>query len=587
MPDFLDFLTLTNLQLRRLLHSDLEIVYGWFLNWGWTLSAFFGLAIWLKRTVVHHKGIANLILVLALFCGPLQMFPVGYAWGWVANAFGTYPDPAIDWVSLLNRPFLHGLTLSVGLSAGFLIWRWFIPAVSSLLNGFTKSSDQARAERTDIRTVGQMMPKAKSFNPTYKFKKDQIFLGYGVNGCPNYVPYDTFRTSHVDLIGTTGAGKGIAASVLLAQAARHGEAIFVLDPKNDEWAPHVLQRVAEELDVPFYLVDLRGENEFAQMCNGAAQLEIEEMLIAGFGLADRGGDSDFYRLSDRRAAKSISAILARGQSWLDVIRSDEFQVWRKDAPSFTAKFEELAAVGALFGSGTKPLAEIIQTGGICYFVGSMRNQAVITAQRMLTIRIVQLCEGRNRSVAQRPVCLFLDELKYHISRPTMEALGAARDKGLHIILAHQALDDLRDCPTDLDPQAIVGAIVENCKIKICYRVQNPETAAWIAKMTGKIQVDDETRTVRRNAALAQEIDSTKTVRQSERHYIDENMLLQLPERVAVVLTPTEIAQLVSIQPIQVEKSPLILSGTPPANNYSLTKEFTDPFDPLNWENGRC
>ncbi|WP_223954527.1 hypothetical protein, partial [Aeromonas caviae] len=35
---------------------------------------------------------------------------------------------------------------------------------------------------------------------------------------PVYVPYDQWRKSHVQVIGTTGAGKGVASAVLLSQA---------------------------------------------------------------------------------------------------------------------------------------------------------------------------------------------------------------------------------------------------------------------------------------------------------------------------------------------------------------------------------
>src|SRR5690606_25282153 len=160
MTDLLNFLTLTSLELRQFLHPDLEIVYGWFLNWGWTLSFFTAVAFWLRVTAIRYKGIANLILVLVIILGPLQSWFVGCLWGWVANAFGTYPDGTINWVSLLERPILHLIACLAGLLAGFLIFRQFIPAIYSLLDTCTKSSNQARAVRTDIRTVGEMMPKA-------------------------------------------------------------------------------------------------------------------------------------------------------------------------------------------------------------------------------------------------------------------------------------------------------------------------------------------------------------------------------------------------------------------------------------------
>jgi len=123
-------------------------------------------------------------------------------------------------------------------------------------------------------------------------------------------------------------------------------------------------------------------------------------------------------------------------------------------------------------------------------------------------------------------------LKYHLSRPALEGLGAARDKGMHLILAHQSLGDLRDCPADLDAEAVVDGVVENCRLRVAYRVINPETAEWLAAMSGEILVDDETRRVERNAAGSEVMDHERTVRQATRYLVDVNMLLNLPDHEA-------------------------------------------------------
>ncbi len=106
---------------------------------------------------------------------------------------------------------------------------------------------------------------------------------------------------------------------------------------------------------------------------------------------------------------------------------------------------------------------------------------------MILTRLIQIAETRDRiNSTPRTVAIFLDELKYHLSRPALEGLGTARDKGVHIFMAFQAIDDLRDCPSDLNGDAVIGAIIENAKFKLIYKIQNPETAEWAAKMTGSI-----------------------------------------------------------------------------------------------------
>lgn len=46
---------------------------------------------------------------------------------------------------------------------------------------------------------------------------------------------------HIQACGTTGSGKGVFMGSLSAQCALNGEAVIVIDPKDDEWFPHVAQ----------------------------------------------------------------------------------------------------------------------------------------------------------------------------------------------------------------------------------------------------------------------------------------------------------------------------------------------------------
>ncbi len=122
------------------------------------------------------------------------------------------------------------------------------------------------------------------------------------------------------------------------------------------------------------------------------------------------------------------------------------------------------------------------------------------------------------------------------------------------MLAHQSLGDLKDCTKDLNPDAVVDAVVENCRIKICYKVQSPVTAEWLAQMSGTIQVDDESRNVKKNLAQAETVEGARSIRQADRYFIDENMLLNLPPQVSV-LYGAGLPKFVSIQPLKVPKSP--------------------------------
>lgn len=168
------------------------------------------------------------------------------------------------------------------------------------------------------------------------------------------------------------------------------------------------------------------------------------------------------------------------------------------------------------------------------------------------VRLVQICEQRDRLKPQRPVCAFLDELKYHLSKPAMEIFGAARDKGLHAIVAHQSLADLRDVPSDLDADAVVGSVIENTGLKLIYKLQDPDTAEWLARRSGTKLVDEELRKVGRNVAQSEIIDDERTLRQGETYLVDTNMLQNLPKQVAVFFSE-ELPQFVGTSPVPTEK----------------------------------
>jgi hypothetical protein len=234
----------------------------------------------------------------------------------------------------------------------------------------------------------------------------------------------------------------------------------------------------------------------------------------------------------------------------------------KKAAGFWGAYEEMAELESINADGVGiDLAEIIEQGGVVYVVGSMRNAPVMKAQRMLMIRLVQLCEKRDRMQKNRSVCVFLDELKYHLSKPAMEIFGAARDKGLHALVAHQSLADLRDVPADLDADAVVGSVIENTAIKLIYRLQDPDTAEWIAKRSGTKLVDEEVRRVGRNLAQSEILDDERMIRQAETYFVDTNMLMNLPERVAVLFSDV-LPQFIGTSPVPIEKSRLAISVTP-------------------------
>ncbi|EDM1356439.1 MFS transporter [Salmonella enterica subsp. enterica serovar Newport] len=427
--------------------------------------------------------------------------------------------------------------------------------IDNFKHGLIKKSKLERNTRTDVRKVKELLPDSTEYNPLdYIDLNKGVFIGLNKDDQPQYITIKEFRTQHAAIIGTTGSGKGVTATVLLYQAILSGEAVFVEDPKDDEWAPHVLREACKKAGKKFTLINLNKLNFQLDLLADISHEQLEEIFNAGFSLAKKGEASDFYRIKDRRAARNTAAIHEKGMTLRDLFNTDFVQSLREDVPAFFGELEEIALVNSINATNGFSLKEVFDEGGCCYIIGSTRNQKIISAQRMILTQLIQIAETRDRiNSTPRTVAIFLDELKYHLSRPALEGLGTARDKGVHIFMAFQATDDLRDCPSDLNGDSVIGAVIENAKFKLIYKIQNPETAEWAARMTGSILVDDEMRKVRTDLSLTEKVDTDRMIRQAESYYVDSNMFLNLPEKVGFVFTSTELPRATKMFQVQVKK----------------------------------
>ncbi|HYN53514.1 MAG TPA: type IV secretory system conjugative DNA transfer family protein [Methylotenera sp.] len=445
----------------------------------------------------------------------------------------------------------------LGVVIVWLIIRYGSPYIEVIKHRLTKTSSVERNRKTDIRQIGVHLPNAQNaYAPEKYFNlKRGIFFGLNEHKQPVYIPLDKWRKTHLDIIGTTGSGKGVAAGVMLTQALSSGECVIVVDPKNDEFLPHVMLKAAQEAGVPYVYIDLLAEATQWNPLQHKNANEIEELLSAGFSLGEKGTDADFYRLDDRRAARIFANLAYSNQTTL----INTLQLLIEQQPDiaeagkkFISDLEEIGLVSAVNTTQGVDLAKLMQQGAVIYVRGSMRNPRILKLQRIFVLSMIQHIEVRERESA-RHVCLFMDEFKYLISRPSLEALGAIRDKRAHVIIAHQSLGDLRDCPADLDADSVVASVNENCAIKLAYMVKDPNTADWLARMSGLILVDDEIRQVKTNAGLTETRNGERTLRQADRNLIDTNMLQALPERCAV-LFGAGLAKFFFTSPILVNKS---------------------------------
>ncbi len=586
---FLEVIEFGIFKLCLILASKLYVFTYYF---GWILSLISGLLLPIIYFDKPDKVEDDSVLRRALIALALVLIPIGvfsnFTIPYLIKFIQEYKisvDKMVQYpfYSIFNFPiFLGGIGLHI------FFRRRLTPLINKLKIASTKKTKLMRDERTDVRTIKEFLPKSIDYDPLdYIDLKKGVFVGLDVNSKPQYIPLETLQKQHLDAIGTTGAGKGVAVGLVLYQLIGADEGVFVQDPKNDEWAPHLMKAACDHYGKPFYLIDLNKHDPQLDLLAGATPEQVEELLVAGFSLAEKGDLADFYRIDDRKAARKAPQLATEEElkTLASLFNTPYVQGLQETVKAFYGKLEEMSLVGSINAEGGLNLKDVFDSGGCCYIIGSIRNAKVLIAQKMILLRIYQLAESRDRVNGKpRPIAIFLDELKYHISRAVLEGLGAIRDKGVHILMAHQSVADLRDCPADLNGDAVVGSVVENSKNKIVYKIQDPETAKWVADMSGTILVDDETRRVETSKSLTENVDGTRSIKLAERNFVDSNMLMNLPEKVSFIFTASEIAKSSVIQPVKVKKkalsiySPFVQESISSPLDESDVNEVSEPIE---------
>jgi type IV secretory pathway TraG/TraD family ATPase VirD4 len=431
--------------------------------------------------------------------------------------------------------------VGIGVVAGVLSWYIIRSVFQPWLCRVIGASMEGREDHlTDVRHIDKEIPQPLQYNPSRFFtkaqKRQKMFFGIDENRQAVYIDRQKWKKTHVQVCGPTGTGKGVMSCVCLAQSISYGDAVFVIDPKNDEFAPSVLKQECDRAGKPFTLINLNREHHGQlNLLKDISPEDLNSLFIAGFSLGEKGTDADFYKKGDRKAARLISKMAANGPITLKNlaerahIELDETVFEQSDG--FRKSLEEIAEIDSASAADSPlDIADPIKSGGCLYVVGSMEDEAIVILQKMLLLRIVQLVKNRPRNSEQRHVTIFADEIRYLMSKKLGDTLGSVRDKNCNLILAHQSLDDLRcgDVPSP-------AVVIDNTGLRWLYRSTTEEMAKWISSQTGRILVGQESVKLEQNELGAETGSRERTVRQVERNKIDTNMVQNLPDGVAVMI----------------------------------------------------
>ncbi len=295
-------------------NSNLELIYAMILIPGeWVgIFVFFVLACVFVvgvRILLMFREHVNWVTIGIRFCfGVLPLLACLTLFALVLSSWGEFER---NW-NLFGMVTAIVCGLGAGLIFAYLTGRFVEPNLIELSHSFARPAGLPE-QVTDIREVAQQFDDVPKMDFENMFaqarKRDEICLGQRDSGEPVVVDRKIWNTSHVQIMGPPGTGKGIQAGITLTQSLLYGDAVFVFDPKYDEWGPSVYRSACERASVSFEFVNLREPfPQINPILNASAQ-DVEEMLYAGFELGRRGDTADFYRLDDRKAARVAASFV--------------------------------------------------------------------------------------------------------------------------------------------------------------------------------------------------------------------------------------------------------------------------------------
>lgn len=526
------------------------------------------------------RFVGSLLAVFAIALWALPVLAVGSLLLLVWVRWDSVGHQYFEWMLFWWRTFENATVVGagVGLVGAFAVWfllgRYVESRLSAALNAQTRKATSVDG-LTDIRHIYAVSKPVKAFDPQAYFNvRRGLFLGLE-EGCkrkPVYLDWSKVRKRHMQFVAPTGFGKGVQLCSYSAQCIRAGFGVVFFDPKDDEFAPHVLRDQCASAGVPFRLIDLRAEVAQINPLANLDRRDVATLLNGVFELKNSGGVADFYRADDREAVHQVTQAVEPMS--LPDMYAQVFDLLGeegvKKATNFLSLLGEAVRLPSVQTRYGEDLIDVIRDGGCLYVIGE-DSPEVEVVQRMVFLSTVLLIARRDRDERARHISIILDEFTSWITSPALAALGRVRDKNCNVLIAHQSINNLYEVPQNIDPNAVRGAVVTNTVHKLIGNAPDPETAEWASKLTSKILIERERKGLVRNAELSESFEENRSVIQEQRALIDENRFQALQEN-EFAFVGGGLSRIVHTAPIKTSKGPLQLRSrlrVEPGNPRSL------------------
>lgn len=345
------------------------------------------------------------------------------------------------------------------------------------------------------------------------FSGEDLHLGATQSGKALYIDSDV-RKTHMHVLGASGRGKSFFLEYLIRQDIRNSDGLCLIDPHGELYRK-VVTWCAEHsylswdrlilLDAsapgwafgfnPLYFADADTSYCVDSMVNACAQVWggentastplLKEVLRGVFHvLAEKGLTllEANYLIDHTDELKPLRRLLT--QNLKDPIVREQWERWNKTP---------VRDLGEQFGSSKRRLMEFLSAQVIRVIVGHM--EPVIDMRRVMDEGAVVLVnlearaklsdfnartlgtlltndlflKANDRPEGSRPFYLYIDECGRFLNESIQRILDESRKRGLHLILANQHLEQLKQAGemvysavmTDAQTKVIFGGLFSN------------------------------------------------------------------------------------------------------------------------------
>ena len=370
---------------------------------------------------------------------------------------------------------------------------------------------------------------------------------------------DTDLSTHVHVLGATGAGKTLLLKFLDTQFLYNGYSLIKLDMKFDEDNFRLVYALSHYLNKPFYFLNLAaatgsnsGLSGYGTHSYNPLETGDELSITAKIMQATKGeGTVSYYEEVKETTVKAfVSAFLGTGKKWsfrdwyatlidyeilLELIKQTKNQQAKtylynlyerlnddkkrmqaeKDISglrNFTAKMSDYDFLNSYVSDIN--FEKLIFADAVVYVVlpKLLFGEVAKSLGKMIASDLQYITGYLSANMQKTKVVLSIDEFENFVFEGIQDLFNKGRSAGIRIIAAHQSLSDI----SHEEKETMKQIIQANTRIKIFLAQADTESAQWFSQLSGK-----------RPIRIAFGIEDTLNVQDNYTYLVEPNQLTSL------------------------------------------------------------